>query len=430
MLNYLNSNDAGGPGYRLTSYFVFIKINNIILDLLLNKKISNISSNSLNISKYPIYYNTIIGKKQNKLDTILTGEYGLSRIFIENNYNITSLVPCNNSKENIDRSFDNNKLEYNLEDLIFIKTNFRTDLNLNRDSLPIYYNECLNYYYNNLNYENKEVDLEKENFLLQYDNLLINQKGINKYNSNYNWNSYKEFYDLYGKAENFYIFIKQNINNNKCIIIINQIDNQYLNNYSINNFNELLLLNYDIYFCSNCTIKNFEIKDVYNLFLCENSKTSNDLLINFISKNKEIIKDKYKKISIVNTDIVFGLRSFKNTLNIMDEYNKYDIWSIFYENKKINNDFIEFSKNLFDELFEIILHNKYFEYDFSYLINNYKYGYIYKNIEDLSKLDIYSEFLLWINNNKIFCVNVKKLEKLNLNYKKNSRLNYLLRFYI
>ena len=428
MLNYLNINDAGGPGYRLTSYFIFIKIDNKILNLLTNKQINNICNESLNISNYPVHYNTVIGKKQNKLDTVLTGEYGLSRILIMNNYNITSLVTCNNKKENIDRSFDNYKLEYNLEDLIFIKINFRTDLN--RASLPVYYDECLNYYYKNLNYINKEVNLEENNFLLNYDNLLINEKGINTYNSNYNWNSYNEFYNLYGKAENFYIFTKPNINNSKCIIIINQIDNQYLDNYLINNFNELLLLNYDIYFCTNCYIKNFQLKDVYNLFICENSKTTDDLLINFIIKNKEIIKQKYDKLSIVNTNIVFGLQSYENTLNIINEYNKYDIWSLFYDNKKINNDFIEFSRILFDELFDVILHNKYFEYDFSYLINKYTYGYIYTNVEDLSKLNIYSEFLLFINNDKIFCVNVKKIDELNLNYKKNYRLNYLLRFYI
>ena len=427
MLNYLPEIDAGGPGYRLTSYLIFLKISKDILNLLQNVKISNICKDSLNISKYPLYYNTIIGKKNSKLDTILTGEFGISRILIENNYKITSLVDCNIKKENIDRGFDDTKLEFSLEDLVFIKTNFRTDLGLNRDSLPIYYDESMTHYYNNLDYTRFESDLKLE---LNYDDIDVNNSGVNKYNSDYSWKSNKDFYNIYGKSENFYIFPVKNLDNTKCIIIINEIDNENLNDYIINNLNEFLQLNYDIYFCTNCNIKNFTIQNVYNLFISEDCKTIKELLANFIQEYKQIIYDKYKTLTIINTDIVMGLQSTYNTLNILNDYEKYDIWSIFYNNKKIDNDFIQFSKILFNEIFDVIIKNNFFEYDFSYLIEKYNYGYLYKNIENLSKLDIYSEFLLWINNPKIFLFNVKKLDKLQLNYKKNFRLNYLLRFYI
>ena len=90
-INFLKKEDAGGPGPRVQSYCSLIKIDKYIYDLLLNTQISNLATGTTNTGIL-LEYDYIFGNKNNMHNIILIGEYGISRILLDNRYNISCLI--------------------------------------------------------------------------------------------------------------------------------------------------------------------------------------------------------------------------------------------------------------------------------------------------------------------------------------------------
>lgn len=170
-IEYLNSNHPGGEGYRCSTYIFCV--NTIVMPLLLTQKISgHINGNMKNF-----YYNSVFSQKTTKMDTILTGEFGLSRVLLENNYKITCLHP---------NMSDRGELKMTL----FMKNNW-IDGN-NRACPPCSYCECMNII-------KKEIDRPPEDY--DFNNLDISETGKCHSDSNFNWISKKDFYYKFGYSE-------------------------------------------------------------------------------------------------------------------------------------------------------------------------------------------------------------------------------------
>ena len=175
VINFLRDDDAGGPGPRCQSYCSLIKIDRYIYNLLLNTKISMLSEGTKN-NTYQNRLGKVIDIHQDKVGIILFGEYGLTRILLNNNYKISCLIYDNinyfdkniydNFSHRIDR-YDDFKEEY-FEKCIFIKNNWFIDEST-KDSLPVMYNKTKNYYLDKL----KLKILETQNIIYDYDSLQI-----------------------------------------------------------------------------------------------------------------------------------------------------------------------------------------------------------------------------------------------------------------
>jgi hypothetical protein len=74
VINFLKSNDAGGPGPRCQSYCSLIKINKNIYNLLLHTKISNLSEGTNN-KNVPLHSHFVLTHHKKHHNIILIGEY-------------------------------------------------------------------------------------------------------------------------------------------------------------------------------------------------------------------------------------------------------------------------------------------------------------------------------------------------------------------
>ena len=96
-------------------------------------------------------------------------------------------------------------------------------------SLPILYNYCNSFICDKLKIKNI---FEEINIDYNYD--LINKinKGYNLFDNKYNWNSKKEYYELYGHAEQTIILPKID-NSNSCAIYAHYDSNNEIKDYVI-----------------------------------------------------------------------------------------------------------------------------------------------------------------------------------------------------
>ena len=182
--NLLPEDDLGGPGYRIVPIFSLIKIDKNIINLLINKQIYSFNNN-----KKDGWYNTVLGKKKDKIDAVLTGEYGLSKILLKNNYKISSLI-TGNSYSRID--FYNKNNINDLKNTIFIKNVWRWEGNY--ASQPVLYKYCIDFL--NLKMKYKNEFNEYENKIYNFNSIEnVNDKMIISYNLPINkgpstyWNS-------------------------------------------------------------------------------------------------------------------------------------------------------------------------------------------------------------------------------------------------
>lgn len=169
IIQQMNNKHPSGSGPRCSSYIFCLKTS--VIPLLLTKRI-----------KIGLYYNSVFSTKSNKMDTILTGEFGLSKVLLEAGYKLTCLHP------NIS---DRGELKMTL----FMKNNWIDGEN--RACLPCYYNECMYII-------GKQIDDK----IIDYDNININSKGKCYSDFQYNWNNKEEYYKNFGYSEepNFFKF--------------------------------------------------------------------------------------------------------------------------------------------------------------------------------------------------------------------------------
>jgi hypothetical protein len=168
-ITLVGATHPGGIGPRCTSYSFCLKT--FVIPLLMTKRISgHIKGNMINY-----YYNSVFSPKIDRMDTILTGEFGLSRVLLDSYYNITCLHPNLSDRGEIKMT-------------LFMKNNFIDGVN--RACKPCHYFECMYVI-------NKNNDKRPQEYNFKY----ISDKGICHSDSKYNWNDKKEYYLKFGYAE-------------------------------------------------------------------------------------------------------------------------------------------------------------------------------------------------------------------------------------
>lgn len=216
------------PGYYFT-------INSDYIHLLTDK-------NDLFIKYKSKYSNTVLGRKKNKFDCIVSGEHSVSSILLNNNLNI-----CSNINENLDYRIKENwkTLQFSadrqpyyfhkISDSLFIKNNWRIDES-NRDSLPVKNYETFTLI-GYLSYINNYKELD-------YNFLDISSKG-KIHENNLKWNSKQEFYKYFGDSEQLLIFPKFKTNNKKLYYYSFREDN-LIDKHSVEAIKSLMYLGYEI----------------------------------------------------------------------------------------------------------------------------------------------------------------------------------------
>lgn len=370
LINFLKHSDPGGPGPRCQTYCSLIKINKIIYDLLLNTKISNLSENTDNKNSELIYDYIIKSHKEHN-NTILIGEYGLSRILLNHGFNISCLIYDNLNyfdtniynyySHRIDRN-DDYKEEYFYK-TVFIKNNWFISEN-KKDSYPVLYQKTINY-------NNKKLKFSKiyENFKIEYDyeslnlpnninladhhiSILRDEKNNILYNCNCKKKSditdciwccnkfklvsqtKKETYNLFGYSEEVIIWPKQQKKNRSVVIYCHYDNDNIIKDYVIQGLKTLILLKYDIIFCTTCDeIKNVDLPFEINYF--KNKGIGSDIYNYYeILSNKNF--DNYKWILLMNDSILFPIHNLENMRKTINEIRneQIDFWGL-YESDEI-----------------------------------------------------------------------------------------------
>lgn len=94
-LSFLPNTNPGGTGPKVVPTFSLLRCSEHIIRILTTEQISCKDESSINdshkiriLNDFGTHTNTVWGKKYDKMDAILTGEYGLSRILINNGYKV------------------------------------------------------------------------------------------------------------------------------------------------------------------------------------------------------------------------------------------------------------------------------------------------------------------------------------------------------
>lgn len=457
-INYLPNTDAGGPGPRMQSPFILTKINKKIINLLLNTQITNIDPNSIN-KCYTILTNTIIGKKYDRVDAILTGEYGFSRILLNNNYNICCLYYDDISNIQYNTISNHNRVDFysdqneQLKKTVFIKNIWRSDNSY--VCLPVLYEYCINFIYEKTNMKNIYNSIDTINHQL----ININCMGKNIYNSKYDWNNKIKYYNLYGIPEETIVFPIIEASNKAIAIYFHYDSDNIMKDYVINGIKALIYSGYDIVFCTTSEkINNVDISTLpFNINFLKNYGKGSEFKYwhEILETNLSQYKSKYEWILLLNNSILFpihGIENFQNTILTMR--NNCNFWG-HWESNEIKHHSIsslnEFNINIIDDLinfYKIQLnqltddsYTKSFFINFEneqteYLINK---GYVYKCVVPINKLlidPLYicpifhpNVFIQWINRDEVFAIKWKYMfNYINLELINNPILNYLTRY--
>jgi hypothetical protein len=447
-MSFLPETDSAGVGPRLVSTFTFIKINEEIIDLLINTKISYCDETSINQDFITDeYYNTVLGVKYSKNDAICTGEYGLSRVLLKHNYNITSLLYDNiNIYDKNNWSINNNIAPDRFNTFngtnvplstVFIKNIWRwNDWYV---SLPVLYDECMEFIYNKCNMTNIF-----SNSAIEYNYDLLYHKFYNNKSLKFDNIHTENIYNTFNRQEEVVLFNMSNINKN-CAIYSHYDTDNCIKDYVIQGLKSLIYLGYDIIFLTTCKkIDNIDLLP-FEIIYIENNKElkdwSNWLIGCSIIKQNNL---NYEWILLLDNRILFpinGVEYFKKTVNEIrnqcDFWGHWDNCDILQLETPIEFKFklLDYIINYIDNLLISVYNNITIEIDFiSYLIQN---GFSHKiivsklnlNIED-NKDTIYKPINLcqWLYDNNTFAVNWELCKK-NLNLiTLTPEFNYLTRY--
>lgn len=170
----LSEKNAGGPGFYCPSYNFILDTK--VIPLLQTGNVCCKNEKSRHRSK-DVYYNTVFGKKRDRNDAILTGEFGMTRLLLQNGYKVTCLHP------DVD---DRGQLKMTL----FMKNNWIEGNN--RACPPISYHDCMRII-------KKPIVRPPEDF--DYSILDCPVYGQCISDPKYNWRSKRQFYDFFGYSE-------------------------------------------------------------------------------------------------------------------------------------------------------------------------------------------------------------------------------------
>ena len=448
-MSFLPETDGAGVGPRLVATFTFIRINEEIINLLMNTKISYCDETSTCGDVTNDKDNTILGVKYSKNDAVYTGEYGLSRVLLKYNYNITSLLYDDidiydknnwNINNNIapDRYNTFNGINVPLS-TIFIKNIWRWD-----DwyaSYPVLYDECMEFLLRNCNMKNIFSDYSIEyNYDLLYEQF-YNNKAL-KFDRIYT----ETIYNKFNLQEEIVLFNKPIEKNKNCVIYSHYDEDNNIKDYVIQGLKSLIYVGYDIFFLTTCkTIENIDLLP-FEIFYIENSSQVKDWTNWLIGCN--IIKQnnlEYEWILFLDNRILFpinGLHHFKNS--VIETRKNSDFWCHWdnYDSRNLLEPPIEFNYNLIDDVMNYaynvlnsLENNKAIEIDILNYLNQKGYNYkVIVNKENLNKDEneytIYDPIILcqWLYNSNSFAINWDLCKtKLNL-FKLTPEFNFLTRY--
>jgi len=316
-INILPETDAGGKGRRLVPIFTLLKINENIINLLFYTKIKNVSETSTNKS-INVIENTVYGKKFDKIDAVLTGEYGLSRILLKNDYNICALLEAS----------DYNRIDFKetelLKNSVFIKNIWRWDNTY--VAKPVFYEYCNNFMMSVLNYTDELNDKIKDYSLINKNNngvVLLNE--YSNITNESNWNTLEDYYNKFGYSEETVVFPKVD-KCNDCVIYAHYDSDNIIKDYVIQSLKILTYLGYTIiFYTASSLINNINLPFKINYF--PNKGAGTDLYIWLDALQKESIKT-YNWIMLLNDSVLLGINGIENMRNtIINMRNCSDVWA-------------------------------------------------------------------------------------------------------
>ena len=331
-MNFFSKSNPGGVGPKVVPIFSLIRCTETIINILMNQKIkctditsSDISFEDLMIKLYKTNSNTVLGPKFDKTDACLTGEFGLSRILIKNGFRVTSLLYDFNCHEPNNWSVNNfiepdRYMSFNGKNIplstIFIKNVWRIP-DGGYASLPVLYNECMNYVYSKLN---MKPILDNNNIIYNFD--LLNK---NKHSS---WSNKKDFYKKYGYAEEMILYNKPSRPCSGCLIYAHYDKDDIVKDYVIQAIKTFRYLGYDIlFFTASKKISNLDVLPC-KVFYISNDGSGVDWKI-WLFGCKYILKNNlvYDYIFLLNDSLILpinGINNFEKTIHLMRETS--DFW--------------------------------------------------------------------------------------------------------
>ena len=424
-------------------------------------RLEKINNNANSDIRTPGYFNYFINdsniinqlmqrvfiRHNSKESCILNGEYGFAKLLIQNNKTIISIV--DNYNKNISQGWrgdrNNNLDRFDLYSLIFIKINWRS-LN-GRDSIPVKYNNVISEM-NNISKFSNPIESYFRN--INYNILPINNQG-QCYTNSYNWNSKQDFYNKFGKAEEFIIYPTLN-NFNKLALYAHSDADNTLKDYCVTAINTLSLLGYEVIILTTCrtfiNIKNLP----YKIVTISEAKT--DLYMFQKYFNSGAILNKYSHLLLCNDTIVFPIhginnmqKSIDNIINICDYFG---IWNSPEIKEHLILSFLHFNNKMFAVIKSYLNSYNLFSFgtvgnlndaqkcEINFVSHLSKHNFTYRSIVDYKTLNNINYqcaifhpnvFPQWINRTEVFAIKWKYMGNyINKNKINNSNLNYLLRY--
>lgn len=342
-------------GPKVVPIMSLIKCTESIIYLLTRVKI-NVQHDHIN------YNNTVWGKKNDKIDAVCTGEYGLSLALINAGYRLTSLLynfdchnPVNwgiNNFTEPDRYMSFNGKNVPLS-TIFIKNIWRWD-NIHV-CLPVLYNQCISFVCNKLNMQNIFNDY-KDDTNYNYSVIKL-EPGI--HGMLQKWKSNEEYYKKYGVAEERILFHNFAQQSNSFLIYAHYDSENMIKDYVIQTIKTFICLGYNIlFYTASSIIENID-QVPFKINFIKNEYAGTDWKIwlhgcrSLIDKNVNI-----SYVFLLNDSIllpIHGVENFKNTIQKMR--NTCDFWGHWDSNEiewHIVGTPIEFKYNMIHDVIQFI----------------------------------------------------------------------------
>jgi hypothetical protein len=219
---------------------------------------------------------------------------------------------------------------YSFLNTIFIKNIWRVDDTY--ASLPVLYNECIDFVYSKLNMKN--IFKNKQVISYNYELLNYNSTGIGLHNSP-NWNNKKDFYHKYGFAEESVLFNTPSKNYNGCLIYAHYDYENIVKDYIIQTIKIFRYFGYDIlFYTASKKLNNINILPCSVIYV-NNEGAGTDWKI-WLRGCISLLKNnnKYSHVFLLNDSIILpinGIENFGNTILKMRETS--DFWGHWESNE-------------------------------------------------------------------------------------------------
>lgn len=350
-ISFLHRGGQNGP--KVVPIMSLIKCNEPIINLLKDVKI-NVQHEHIN------YNNTVLGKKNDKMDAVFTGEYGLSLALINTGYRMTSLLydfDCHdhnnwgvNNYTEPDRymSFNGRNVP---PSTIFIKNIWRW--NNGYVCLPVLYDQCIYFMMKKLDMKNI-FDKNDRNY--NY-NVIKLEPGIDGMLQN--WKSNEEYYKKYGFAEERIMFHKFAQQSNSFLIYAHYDSENIIKDYVIQTIKTFIYLGYNIlFYTASSKIKNVD-QLPFKINYVKNEYAGTDWKI-WLHGCRSLLVNNFNiaYIFLLNDSIILpinGIDRFKNTIQKMR--NTCDFWGHWDSNEiewHIIGTPIEFKCNMINDVVQFI----------------------------------------------------------------------------